>query len=229
MRIDVLTLFPAMCTGPLTESILQRAQDDKLIQINCHDLRTFGIGAYHQVDDAPYGGGAGMVMRVDVIVDAIETIRKGGNEGKGKKEGDVHPLPHVIYFSPRGTLLTQPMVERIADEHDWLILVCGHYEGIDQRVIDGGWIDEEISIGEYVLTGGELPAMVLIDAVARQIPGVLGKEESAAEESFSKSLDRKKEYPHYTRPEEFRGLKVPDVLLGGHHKKIKEWRQSNLS
>ncbi len=118
-------------------------------------------------------------------------------------------------------------VEQLAQKHEWLILVCGHYEGIDQRVIDG-WIDEEISIGDYVLTGGEIPAMVLIDAVVRQIPGVLGREESFAEESFSKSLDRKKEYPHYTRPEDFRGMKVPDVLIGGHHKKIEDWRKEQL-
>jgi len=116
----------------------------------------------------------------------------------------------------------------MAKKHEWLILLCGHYEGIDQRVIEGGWIDEEISIGDYVLTGGELPAMVLIDALARQIPGVLGKDESAEEESFSASLGRKKEYPHYTRPEEFRGLKVPDVLLGGNHAEINRWRKENV-
>ena len=121
------------------------------------------------------------------------------------------------------------MVEKIAKKHEWLILVCGHYEGIDQRVIDGGWIDEEISIGDYVLTGGELPAMVLIDAVARQLPGVLGKEESSKEESFSKMLGRKKEYPHYTRPEDFRGLKVPDVLLSGNHAEIEKWRREQCT
>jgi tRNA (guanine37-N1)-methyltransferase len=136
--------------------------------------------------------------------------------------------PYTIYFSPRGQRLDQPKVEQLAGSHDWLILLCGHYEGIDQRIIDGGWIDEEISIGDYVLTGGELPAMVLIDAVARHIPGVLGKDESAQDESFSASLDRKKEYPHYTRPEEFQGMNVPDILLSGNHKKIEEWRKSNV-
>lgn len=225
MRIDVITLFPAMFEGPLTESILKRAQDDKLLDIHLHDLRQFGLGTYHQVDDSPYGGGAGMVMRVDVVVNAIEKVSTLTPALSRKGRGST---PHRIYFSPRGKKLKQAMVEGIAKKHEWLILLCGHYEGIDQRIIDGGFIDEEISIGDYVLTGGELPAMVLIDAVARQIPGVLGHEESAQEESFSKTLGRKKEYPHFTRPEEFRGLKVPDILLGGNHKEIEKWRQQNL-
>ncbi|MDD4287097.1 MAG: tRNA (guanosine(37)-N1)-methyltransferase TrmD [Candidatus Peribacteraceae bacterium] len=232
MRIDILTLFPGMFTGPLTESILARAQEKELLDIRFHDLRKFGLGAYHQVDDSPYGGGAGMVMRADVIVPAIEAVM---NEGMGGKEGEKgnkgnkrnRGKPWRIYFSPRGKKLKQAEVERLA-KRDWIILLCGHYEGIDQRIIDGGWIDEEVSIGDYVLTGGELPAMVLIDAVARQIPGVLGKDESAAEESFSASLGRKKEYPHYTRPEEFEGLKVPDVLLSGNHGEIEKWRREQL-
>ena len=135
--------------------------------------------------------------------------------------------PHRIYLSPRGKRLTQTKVESMT-KHEWLLLLCGHYEGIDQRIVDGGWIDEEISIGDYVLTGGELPAMVLIDAVARHIPGVLGKDESLQQESFSKALDRKKEYPHYTRPEEFRGLKVPNVLVSGNHAEIERWRRGQL-
>ena len=211
-----------MFQGPLTESILKRAQDDQKLEITLHDLRQFGLGKYHQVDDSPYGGGAGMLMRVDVVVPAIESVRAGREEKAGKAKS------HVIYFSPRGKKLKQVKVEKLAKK-EWLILLCGHYEGIDQRVIDGGWIDEEISIGDYVLTGGELPAMVLIDAVARQIPGVLGKEASAHEESFSASLGRKKEYPHYTRPEEFRGLTVPDVLLSGHHGEIEKWRKENVT
>lgn len=228
MRIDILTLFPGMFHGPLTESILKRAsvvvppdgtapdkQEKKPIHIYLHDLRDFGIGSYTQVDDSPYGGGAGMVLRADVVVPAIEAISVGGG-------------PYRIYLSARGKTLTQEKVEQIAESHEWLLLVCGHFEGIDQRIIDGGWIDEEISIGNYVLTGGELPAMVLIDAVSRHIPGVLGKEASAHEESFSLSLDRKKEYPHYTRPEEFRGLKVPDVLLSGHHGEVEKWRREQL-
>ncbi len=215
VRIDVITLFPGMFSGPMTESILKRAQDEGKLELNFHDLRQWGLGSYHQIDDTPYGGGAGMVMRPDVVVAAIEDVMK---KGKGK--------PHRIYLTPRGERLEQKKVEQIAAKHEWLILVCGHYEGIDQRVIDGGWIDEEISIGDYVLTGGELPAMVLIDAVARHIPGVLGHDESAGEESFSEKLGRKREYPHYTRPEEFQGLKVPDVLLSGHHAEIEKWRKS---
>ena len=223
MRIDILTLFPAMFQGPLTESILKRAQDDQKLEITLHDLRQFGLGKYHQVDDSPYGGGAVMLMRVDVVAKAIESVT-----GKFGIRNSEFRMPHRIYFSPRGKKLKQAKVEKLAKK-EWLILLCGHYEGIDQRVIDGGWIDEEISIGDYVLTGGELPAMVLIDAVARQIPGVLGKEASAHEESFSASLGRKKEYPHYTRPEEFRGLTVPDVLLSGHHGEIEKWRKENVT
>ncbi len=220
MYIDVLTLFPAMFTGPLTESILARAQDEKKLNITLHDLRKYGLGKYKQIDDSPYGGGAGMVMRPDVVVAAIEALTPPPLSQRERGTA------HRIYFSPRGKKLTQSRVEQLAKKKH-LLLLCGHYEGVDQRVIDG-WIDEEISIGDYVLTGGELPAMVLIDAIARQIPGVLGKEESAHEESFSKALKRKKEYPHYTRPEEFRGMKVPDVLLSGHHKKIEEWRKKEL-
>lgn len=224
MRIDVLTLFPAMFQGPLTESILGRASKEGLVDLHYHDLRTFGLGSYHQVDDTPYGGGAGMVMRVDVLVDAITKITEEGRLQLAAQNSQ----PHRIYFTPRGQRLEQALVETIASQEEWLILVCGHYEGIDQRVIDGGWIDAEISIGDYVLTGGELPAMVLIDAVARHIPGVLGHEGSAHEESFSASLDRKKEYPHYTKPAEFQGFKVPDVLLNGHHAEIEKWRKSQL-
>lgn len=218
MRIDILTLFPAMFTGPLTESILSRAQDQKILEINIHDLRKFSMGNYKQVDDKPYGGGAGMVMMCEPIVKLIETITE--EAGRSDK-------PHRIHFSPRGDRLIQEKVESISKNHEWLLLLCGHYEGIDQRVIDG-WIDEEISIGDYVLTGGELPAMVLIDAVARHIPGVLGKDESAHDESFSASLDRKREYPQYTRPEEFRGMKVPEVLTSGNHAEIEKWRKANL-
>lgn len=231
MRIDVLTLFPSMFDGPLTQSILGRAREAKVIDVQFHDLRQYGMGSYKQVDDRPYGGGAGMLMRVDAVVPAIEGVTKlcamsyEHENKKGSKPSAHSTKPHRIYLTPRGKRLTQSRVEQLAKKKH-LLLLCGHYEGIDQRVIDGGWIDEEISIGDYVLTGGELPAMVLIDAVARQIPGVLGKDESAHEESFSKSLGRKKEYPHYTRPEEFRGLTVPKELLSGHHAKIAEWRKT---
>ena len=224
MRIDVITLFPDMFRGPLSESILQRAQDEKILSVHFHDLREFGEGSYRQVDDKPYGGGAGMLLRCDVVVPAIEKVMANGDRHSTSDER----CPHRIYLSPRGETLVQEKIEAIARDREWLLLLCGHYEGIDQRIIDGGWIDEEISIGEYVLTGGELPAMVLIDAVARQIPGVLGKSESAEEESFSAVLERKREYPHYTRPEEFRGLSVPDVLLSGHHAEIEKWRRKQL-
>lgn len=222
MRIDVLTLFPEMFEGPLTESILKRGIDAGKLDVRLHDIRTFSTRKHRQVDDKPYGGGAGMLMMCEPLVAAIESVssetiqRAPGTAAKG--------APWRIYLSPRGKRLKQVTVERIARKHPWLLLVCGHYEGIDQRVIDG-WIDEEVSIGDYVLTGGELPAMVLIDAVARHVPGVLGKNESASEESFSKALKRKKEYPHYTRPEEFRGMRVPDILLSGNHANIAAWRK----
>ncbi len=231
MRVDIITLFPAMFEGPLTESILKRAQENDLLQIHFHDLRQYGIGNYKQVDDRPYGGGAGMLMMCEPVVNALESITEAGAKELYETRDTRHETrdsqlkPHRIYFTPRGATLTQERVETLSS-HQWLILLCGHYEGIDQRIIDGGWIDEEISIGDYVLTGGELPAMVLVDAVARHIPGVLGKDESAGEESFSAALDRKKEYPHYTRPEEFRGLTVPPELLSGHHKEIEKWRKN---
>lgn len=207
-----------MFEGPLTESIIKRARDNDLLSLHFYDLKHFGLGRYRQVDDSPYGGGAGMLFRADVVVPAIEAIQQ---ESTTKAR--------CVYLSPRGERLTQPKVEAMASKCDRLLLLCGHYEGIDQRIIDGGWVDEELSIGDYVLTGGELPAMVLIDALARHVPGVLGKDESAQEESFSSALEGKREYPHYTRPEDFRGLRVPDVLLSGHHAEIEKWRRGNLS
>jgi tRNA (guanine37-N1)-methyltransferase len=217
MRIDILTLFPGMFTGPLTESILKRAVEDKKLTIAIHDIRAFAPGKHRQADDKPYGGGAGMLMMAEPIVLCMEdVIAKAGRNDK----------PHRIYLSAAGERLTQEGVESTA-KHEWLMLLCGHYEGVDQRVIDG-WIDEEIRIGDYVLTGGEIPAMVLIDAVARKIPGVLGKEASADFDSFSPAFGGKREYPHYTRPEEFRGMKVPDVLISGHHENIEKWRTDNL-
>lgn len=217
MRIDILTLFPDMFTGPFTESIIKRAVDAETVHIALHDIRQFSTLRHKQVDDKPYGGGAGMLLMAEPIVRCIESVTSLGPNNS---------QPYRVYLSPQGKRLTQHKVETISKK-PWLLLLCGHYEGVDQRVIDG-WIDEEISIGDYVLTGGELPAMVLVDAVMRHVPGVLGKEESAMEESFSKQLDRKKEYPHYTRPEDFRGMKVPEMLLSGHHQKIADWRKSQL-
>lgn len=217
MRIDILTLFPDMFTGPLTESILKRAVEDKLLAIHTHDIREYATGKHRQADDKPYGGGAGMVMMAEPIVACIEDIVV-----KAKRKDK----PHRIYLSAGGERLTQAKVDATA-RHEWLILLCGHYEGVDQRVIDD-WIDEQISIGDYVLTGGEIPAMVLIDAVARKIPGVLGKEASGDFDSFSEAFGGKREYPQYTRPEEFRGKRVPDVLLSGHHEKIEQWRKDKL-
>lgn len=204
MKFDVLTLFPEMFDC-LQESIIGRAMEKELIQINLINIRDFSKDKHKKVDDTPYGGGVGMVIRPDVVYDAYKSIQ----DKKAK----------VIYLSPQGKVLNQDKVKELATE-EHLILLCGHYEGIDQRVLDE-IVDEEISIGDYVLTGGELPAMVLIDAVSRYVTGVLN-EDSTKEESFSNKL---LEYPQYTRPEEFRGKRVPEVLISGHHKNIKEWRE----
>ena len=203
MKFDVLTLFPEMFSS-LNESIIGKAIEKGLIEVNLTNIRDFSKNKHKKVDDTPYGGGAGMVIRPDVVYDAYSSIKNYDAK--------------VIYLSPQGSLLNQDKVKELSKEKH-LILICGHYEGIDQRVLDE-IVDEEISIGDYVLTGGELPAMVLIDSVSRYIEGVLN-EESVEEESFSNRL---LEYPQYTRPEEFRGKKVPEVLISGHHENIKKWR-----
>lgn len=213
MRITVLTLFPELLKSPLQESILKRAQEKGLLQVDLVNIRDFAPGRHKQVDDLPYGGGAGMVMMPEPLFKCLETVKN-------------HHHGPVIYLSPTGKHLTQTKVERLAKLPD-LTLLCGHYEGIDQRVIDT-LVDEEISIGDYVLTGGELPALVVIDAVTRLLPGVLGKEESHAQDSFSKAFRRRKEYPHYTRPPIFRNQKVPAVLLSGNHAEIERWRRTHL-
>ena len=204
MKFSVLTLFPEMFT-PLKESIIGKAVEDKKIELNLINIRDFSKDKHKKVDDTPYGGGAGMVMKADVVYDAYQSVREEGAK--------------VIFLSPQGKTLNQDKVKKLAKEKH-LILLCGHYEGIDQRVIDE-IADEEISIGDYVLTGGELPAMVLIDSVSRYVDGVLS-EESIKEESFTNNL---LEYPQYTRPEIFHGIKVPEVLLSGHHENIKKWRE----
>ena len=204
MKFDVLTLFPEMFEI-LNQSIIGKAIEKDLIDINLINIRDFSKDKHKKVDDTPYGGGAGMVMKPDVVYDAYQSIKD-----KQAK---------VIYMSPQGKPLNQKKVEELSKENH-LIILCGHYEGIDQRVLDK-IVDEEISIGDYVLTGGEIPAIVLIDSVSRYVEGVL-KEESIKEESFSNGL---LEYPQYTRPEVFEGMKVPEVLLSGHHENIEKWRK----
>ena len=206
MKFEVLTLFPEMFE-PLKHSILQRAVNEKYISINLVNIRDFSKDKHKKVDDTPYGGGAGMVMKADVVYDAYKSVK--------------HENSRVIYLSPQGKKLNQKKVEELSKIEN-IILLCGHYEGVDQRVLDE-IVDEEISIGDYVLTGGELPAMVLIDSVSRYVEGVLNKE-STKEESFSNGL---LEYSQYTRPEIFLGKQVPEVLKSGNHKKIEEWRRNN--
>ena len=204
MKFDVLTLFPEMFKS-LEESIIGKAKEKNLIDINLINIRDFSKDKHKKVDDTPYGGGAGMVMKADVVYDAFKSIKQDNAK--------------VIYLTPQGKTLNQKKVEELSKESH-LILLCGHYEGIDQRVIDE-IVDEEISIGDYVLTGGELPAMIVIDSVSRYIEGVL-KDDSTKEESFSEGL---LEYPQYTRPEVFNGKQVPEVLLSGHHENIDKWRR----
>ena len=206
MRIDILTLFPEMF-APLNESIIKRARDKGVLQINTINIRDYSRDKHLKCDDAPFGGGAGMVMTPQPVCDCIKSV-------------DPDHEARRIYLSPRGKLLTADIAKKLAG-NERLLLLCGHYEGIDQRIIDL-CIDEELSIGDYVLTGGELPAMILTDVVARFVPGVLGCADSAEEESFSAGL---LEYPQYTRPQVYEGLQVPEVLLSGHHEKIAKWRR----
>ncbi len=209
MRIDVFTLFPEMFTGPLTESILERAQENGLLTVIRHNIRDYTTDKHHVTDDTPYGGGGGMIMKVEPIVAAVEAVL---GEALGR-------IP-VILLSPQGRVLTQSIAQELAKQPH-LALICGHYEGVDERVCQL-MVTDEISIGDYVLTGGELPAMVLIDVLARLLPGVLGAEGAAANDSLATGL---LEGPHYTRPAEFRGLRVPDVLISGHHARITRWRR----
>ena len=204
MKFDVLTLFPEMFE-PLKQSIIKRASEKKIIDINLVNIRDFSENKHNKVDDTPYGGGAGMLMKADVMDRAYNSVKSENAK--------------VVYLTPQGKTLNQKIVKNLAKQ-EHLILLCGHYEGIDQRVLDK-IVDEEISIGDYVLTGGELPAMVLIDSVSRYVEGVLSNE-STEEESFSNGL---LEYPQYTRPEVFDNVKVPDVLISGHHENIRKWRR----
>ncbi len=212
MKIDIITLFPGIFEGPLDESILGRAREAGLVEINVHDLRPFGLGKHRVADDTPYGGGAGMIMRPEPIHEALKSLLG---------EPDAPRDAHVVFLTPQGRPLNHEHVETLSGNKERLVLLCGRYEGIDER-IRKIWIDEEISIGDYVLTGGELPALVLIDAITRLIPGALGNAESAPNDSFAQGI---LDCPHYTRPETFEGLQVPSVLLSGHHAEIEAWRR----
>ena len=209
MRVDIVTIFPEAFT-PLQVSMIGRARERGLLDVHIWDLRDFTTDRHRQVDDAPYGGGAGMVMKPEPFFAAVDAIRAEAGEPA-----------HIILTSPQGARLTHALAEEMAGKHH-LVLLCGHYEGIDERVREGLATDE-ISIGDYVLTGGELPAMVIVDAVARFVPGVVGDAASVEADSFAEGL---LDYPHYTRPPEFRGMTVPEVLLSGNHEAIRRWRRA---
>ena len=209
MRIDILTLFPEMCCEVLRESVIGRARERGCVEINCRNIRDYTLDKHNRVDDSPYGGGTGMIMQVQPIYDCYESLCR-----------DTGTRPHLIYLTPQGKTLTQKRVVELS-KLDNIALLCGHYEGIDERVIEE-IVDEEISIGDFVVTGGELPAVILTDAVARMLPGVLSEDVCFEEESHYDGL---LEYPQYTRPSAWRGREVPQVLLNGHHEKIKKWRR----
>lgn len=208
MKISIITLFPDMFVGPFATSMIKKAQDIGAVTIELVNLRDFGLGSRQTVDDTPYGGGAGMVLKPEPIFAAVEQIKQ------------TSPQAHVILLSPRGQVYKQTLARTLA-KREHIILLCGHYEGVDERV--SSIVDEELSLGDFVMTGGEIAAMAVADSVIRLLTGVLGDERSAHDESFSAGL---LEYPHYTRPEEFRGMKVPDELKSGHHAQIEEWRRT---
>ena len=209
MRFDILTLFPDMCESVVSESILGRAREKGLVEINCRNIRKYTLDKHRRVDDAPYGGGSGMLIQAQPVYDCYRSLC----EDIGKK-------PHLIYLSPQGAVLTQQRAKELL-QYDNIALLCGHYEGIDERVLEE-IVDEEISIGDYVLTGGELPAIIVADCVCRMLPGVLSGEDSFTKESHYASL---LEEPQYTRPEVWHDKSVPEVLLSGHHANIQSWRR----
>ncbi|NCC86832.1 MAG: tRNA (guanosine(37)-N1)-methyltransferase TrmD [Clostridia bacterium] len=209
MRIDILTLFPEMCEGVLSGSIIGRARENNLVEIHCHNIRDYTQDKHKRVDDMPYGGGTGMIMQTQPIYDCFMAVCEQSEQ-----------RPHTIFMSPQGKTLTQSRICELSKMNNIAIL-CGHYEGVDERIIEE-IVDEEISIGDYVLTGGELPAMVLADSISRMLPGVLASDESYQNESHYSSL---LEYPQYTRPFEWQGKKVPEVLISGHHANIEKWKR----
>jgi len=213
MKIDIVTLFPEICRAPLSESIMKRAQENGIVDLGIHNLRDWTTDKHHIVDDAPFGGGQGMVMKPDPIFAAVEDLL---NQTPNTK----HQTSKVILMSPAGRRLDQQMATELSQESH-LVVICGHYEGVDHRVIEH-LVDLEISIGDYVLTNGAIAAVILVDATVRLLPGVLGHELSAGDDSFSSGL---LEAPQYTRPAEFRGWKVPDILLSGNHPEIAAWRK----
>ena len=209
MRIDILTLFPEMCESVLGESIIGRARKDGFVEINCRQIRDYSTDKHKRVDDTPYGGGMGMIMQCEPIYNCYKAVCE-----------DLGTKPHTIYMSPKGNVLTEQRAVELS-KMDNILIICGHYEGVDQRIVDE-IIDEEISIGDYVLTGGELPACILVDCISRLLPGVLSDKECYESESIACGM---LEYPQYTRPYEFHGVKVPDVLISGDHAKVDKWRR----
>jgi len=209
MRFDILTLFPEMFTGPFSDSIIKNARDNGIIDINLTDIRDYTTDKHNTADDYPYGGGAGMVLKVDPIYYALEDITD-----------DFKETTTNVLLTPRGERMDQKMVKDLSNQ-DRLVLICGHYEGVDGRIREN-FVDLEVSIGDYVLTGGELPAMVMVDAVSRMLPGVLGHDDSKKNDSFYNGI---LDYPHYTRPFEFKGMEVPEVLLSGDHQRVAKWRK----
>ena len=214
MRFDIMTLFPALVDGVLSESIIGRARKAGIIDVRAYNIRDYSKDKHRRVDDTPYGGGKGMLMSPVPIYDCFTDVTD--------PEKNPCERRRVLYMSPQGSVLTQAMAREFSEKYDNIVILCGHYEGVDQRIIDE-IVDEEISIGDYVLTGGEIPACIVVDAIARLLPGVLADAECYEKESFSD--ETLLEYPQYTRPYEFRGRTVPDVLLSGHHANIEKWRE----
>ena len=216
MKIDILTIFPDMFKGPMSCSLMNRAIKNKILDINYVDIRSFTKDKHKKVDDRPFGGGPGMLMQVEPIYLSLKSV---GVRRKNNLYKNPYNKPYVIYMSPQGNLLNNNKVRSLS-KYEHLVLLCGHYEGVDERVLN--WVDEEISIGDYVLTGGEIPAMVLIDSVARMLPGVVQDKNSVEQDSFYNGM---LDYPQYTRPAKFKNMKVPEVLLSGNHLEIEKWRK----